>query len=153
MIHLYISFDIHDSFFIVSSSFPVSVVFRLNSLLVQSLLFQMETLLARNCYARNRSKIFSLISVGNLFLKSILKYSMCVTYLITVKLVRDEDVKPRVHSRFLVFSFRGVWGHCPPENFENEMLRNAISGHFCDIFVKKFSSLHPVFTCLQYQWN
>ena len=113
MIHLYISFDIHDSFFIVSSSFPVSVVFRLHSLLVQSLLFQMETLLARNYYARNRSKIFSLISVGNLFLKSILKYSMCVTYLITVKLVRDEYVKPRVHSRFWSFPLGGSGGILP----------------------------------------
>ena len=54
---------------------------------------------------------------------------------------------------FSVFSFRGVWGYSPPEKFENEMLRNAVSGHFCDIFVKKFSSLHPIFTCQQYQWN
>ena len=111
-------------FSLLSSSFQnlVSFVFRLHSLLVQSLLFQMETLLARNYYAGNRSKIFSLISVVKLFLK----YSMCVTYLITVKLVRDENVKPRVHSRFRCFPLGGVWGHAPQENFKNEMLRNAI---------------------------
>ena len=55
------------------------------------LLFQMETLQARN-YAENRCKIFSLISVVKLLI-----YSLCVTYLITVKLVRDEDVN-RVFS-------------------------------------------------------
>ena len=110
--------------------FPVSVVFRLHSLLVQSLLFQMETLLARNYYARNRSKIFSLISVGNLFLKSILKYSMCVTYLITVKLVRDEDVKPRVHSRLLSFPLGGSGVILPQKILKmrcSEMLFPAIS--------------------------
>ena len=121
MIHLLISFDIHDSFVIVSFSFPVSVVFRMHSLPVQSLLFQIETLLARNYYARN---------VGNLFLKSSLKYSMCVTYLITVKLVRDDDVKPRVHSRFRSFPLVGSGGILPQKILKmrcSEMLFPAIS--------------------------
>ena len=52
---------------------------------------------------------------------------------------------------FSVFLSVGGLGHVSPENSENLMLRNAISRHFCDIFVKKFSSLHSIFTRLQYR--
>ena len=64
-------------------------------------------------YAENLCKIFSLISVVKFFLK----YLLCVTYLIKIKLVRDEDIKPRACFRY--FFFVGVWGHATPENFEN----------------------------------
>ena len=59
-----------------------------------------------------RSKIFSLISVLKLFLK----YSMWVTYLITIKFAWDEDMKPRVHSRFGCFPLGGL-GAFSPRNF------------------------------------
>ena len=78
----------------------------------------------------NAGNRYFLISVVKLFLK----YSLCVTYVITVKSVRDIDVKPTgsINLRFLVFSCRGVWGHATPENF---------------------SSLHSIFTHLQYRWK
>ena len=40
---------------------------------------------------------------GDFFVKLFLKRSLCVAYLITVKLVRDECEKPRVHLLFQCF--------------------------------------------------
>ena len=41
----------------------------------------------------------------------------------------------------------------PQKKFETLDARNAIFGHFCDITVKKFRSLHSIFTGLQYRWK
>ena len=73
-----------------------------------------------------RSKIFSLISVLKLFLK----YSMWETYLISIKFARDEDMKPRVHSRFGCFPLGGSGGILPQKCLKircKEMLFPAIS--------------------------
>ena len=66
-----------------------------------------------------------------------------------MRLVSDGNVKPikrkaKAAFAFPGFSFRGSGGHAPLENFENNMLRNVISGYFCDVFVKTFCSLHPM---------
>ena len=47
------------------------------------------------------NSIFFLTSPLLSSIPSSLKYSLCVTCPITVKLVGEEDVKPRVHWRFL----------------------------------------------------